>query len=86
MKTIDVNRTPLNFGFSTLYIWIHFFECLLHVGYKIDVQKWQTRKDEKKLVIFEQKRIIQATFKKDLHLNIDKPKQGFCNNNDGNTA
>lgn len=86
MKTVDVDRTRLELGLSTLHAWIRFFECFLHIGYKIGVHKWQTRKDEEKKVVAERKRVIQAAFKKELHLDVDKPKQGFGSSNDGNTA
>ena len=86
MKTVDVHRTRPNLGLSTLHAWINCFQCFLSIGYKIGVQKWQTRKSEEKLVITDRKRNIQAAFKKEMHLIVDKPKQGFGNSNDGNTA
>lgn len=86
MKTVALNTTRLDLGLSTLHAWIRFFECFLHIGYKIGVHKWQTRKEEEKKVIAERKRKIQAAFKKELHLIVDQPKQGFGSSNDGNTA
>lgn len=86
MKTADVNVTRLNLGLSPLHAKIRSFECFLHIGYKIGIEKWQARKMDEKAAIAEQKSRIQAAFKKELHLIIDKPKQGSGSSNDGNTA
>lgn len=41
------NSATFNYGLSTLHAWIRFFECLLHVGYRLDFLKWQARGDDK---------------------------------------
>ena len=83
-KKIDINQLEL--GLSSLHAWICFFECFLHVGYKLDIRKWQARTNEEKNAVKERKHGIQAKFKKMLHLNVDRPKAGFGSSNDGNTA
>lgn len=86
MKKIEIDVTKLCLGLSTLHAWIRFFECFLHIGYKLDAHKWQARKADEKNVVEKRKKIIQKAFKKRLHLNVDQPKVGFGSSNDGNTA
>jgi len=46
----EVKTDNLSFGISVLHGWIRFFECLLHLSYKLPLKKWQARGDvEKKL-------------------------------------
>ncbi|XP_034192452.2 uncharacterized protein LOC117609839 [Osmia lignaria lignaria] len=81
-----VNVTNLQFGLSTLHAWIRFFECCLHLSYKLDLQKWQSRNEEDKLQVERRKRNIQEGFRVKLGLIVDKPKPGYGSTNDGNTA
>lgn len=75
-----------SFGLSTLHAWIRTFEFLLQLSYKLDIHKKRVTdgadKDAKRL----KKAKVQREFKEQLGLNIDKPKQGLGNTNDGNTA
>jgi len=41
-KEVDV--TLYEFGLSTLHARIRFFECLLHISYRLEVKKLQIRK------------------------------------------
>lgn len=34
-----VNASNLRFGISSLHAWIRFFECFLHIGYKLGIGK-----------------------------------------------
>lgn len=34
----EINEEHLEFGISSLHAWIRFFECLLHVSYKLEVK------------------------------------------------
>jgi len=45
-KQFKPKENNLKYGISPLHCWIRFFEFVLHVGYKIDIKKWQIR-DEK---------------------------------------
>lgn len=84
IKTNDLN---LKFGLSILHAWIRFFECLLHLSYKIGIKKWQARGDEEKRKVLENKKRIQEDFKSKLGLLVDIPKCGYgIPSNDGNTA
>lgn len=88
MVTMKVNDDHLRFGLSTLHAWIRFFECCLHLSYKIPVQQWTLRgltKDQKK-VVADRVENIKLGFKDELGLTVDKPKPPAGTTNDGNTA
>jgi len=82
----ELNENYLRFGLSTLHAWIRFFECCLHLSYKLDIKKWQTRNKEEKQMIENRKAMIQKGFRLQLGLIVDRPKPGFGSTNDGNTA
>ena len=90
MLTRSVKTEHLLFGISVLHGWIRSFECLLHVVYRLPIKKKQARKNytgvSDKEKVEETKRTIQAQFRGRLGLIVDKPKPGFGNSNDGNTA
>ena len=44
----EIAKTHLNYGLSSLHCWIRFFELILHIGYKIHIQKWQAKTQEDK--------------------------------------
>lgn len=81
-----INSEYLKYGLSTLHAWIRFFECLLHLAYKIDIKKWQARSAEDKQIVQDSKKRIQEQLNLRLGLIVDKPKPGFGSSNDGNTA
>ena len=56
------------------------------MSYKLPLKKWQARGDVEKKIVSENKLRIQKEFKDKLGLRVDKPKPGFGNSNDGNTA
>jgi hypothetical protein len=39
MMEVKTNDLNLKFGLSILHAWIRFFECLLHLSYKIGIEK-----------------------------------------------
>lgn len=86
MLEIEPDTSRLQFGLSILHGWIRFFECLLHISYKLPVKKWTVRDEEEKRIVKENKKRIQDLFKQNLGLIVDRPKPGFGNTNDGNTA
>lgn len=65
--------------------WIRIFECLLHLAYKLPLKKWQAWGSEKDIVAQNKER-IRKEFRERCGLIVDKPKPGFGNTNDGNTA
>ena len=62
-----------------------FFECLLNVRYEKECEKWQARGLQAKTALDERNKIIQKAFKDELHLIIERPKQGMGKWNDSNT-
>jgi len=36
-----IKEDNLKFGLSSLHAWIRFFECLLHIAYRLDFKTWQ---------------------------------------------
>lgn len=40
VNTFNINEESLKFGLSTLHAWIRFFECLLHVAYRLEFKTW----------------------------------------------
>lgn len=75
-----------NFGISSLHGWIRMMECLLHISYNLDFQKWSARTEEEKQMKLRKKKLVHDRFKEELGLNIDVVKQGVGTSNDGNTA
>ena len=85
-KEKEVNFKSFSFGLSTLHAWIGFFECLLHISYRIDNKKWQVRAEDQAGVT-RRKALIQEKFKQQMGLLVDAPKpRGSGTTNDGNTA
>ena len=82
----NADITTYKFGLSVLHTWIRSYECLLHIGYKIDFQNWQARGEDAKDIVNRRKREIQEQFRLRMGLILDRPKQGSGNTNDGNTA
>lgn len=80
------NRNNLGFGLSTLHAWIRSFECLLHISYRLEIKKWQVRDAADKANVKQRAADIQKRFKNEMGLIVDKPKPGYGNTNDGNTA
>lgn len=71
---------------SPLHAWIRFFECILHLSYKLEVSQWQARGEKNKIIMERNKKRIQEAFKLQMGLIVDKPKPVFGSTNDGNTA
>lgn len=76
----------LEFGLSILHARIRLFEAVLHLAYKLTVQKWQLRGGEEKEKVKLRKLSIQNEFKSKMGLIVDVPKANFGNTNDGNTS
>lgn len=80
------NEDAFKYGLSTLHAWIRCMEMILHISYNLAFKKWAASTPENKKVKEEKKRFVQARFREDLGLHIDKPRQGSGNSIDGNTA
>lgn len=85
-KSMEIDKSALQFGLSILHARIRFFESILHLAYKLPVKKWQIRSQADKNAVKQQKTVIQEEFRNKLGLIVDVPKPGFGNTNDGNTS
>lgn len=72
---------------------ICFFECVLHIAYRLDFKKWQatskkseTQEFSNKELLEARKHKIQEDFKNKMGLLVNVPKPGYGTSNDGNTA
>jgi hypothetical protein len=84
----EVTPEALLFGLSILHSRIRLFESILHVAYKLPVQKWQLRSEDEKAIVKQRKLEIQEEFrtKMGLLVYVDVPKPGCGNTNGGNTS
>lgn len=82
----NVDEDALTFGLCVLHARIRFFESILHLSYKITIQKWQIRSASEKEIVKLKKEEIQAKFREQTGLIVDVPKAGYGTTNDGNTS
>lgn len=86
-KKYEVSPETLEFGLSVLHARIRIFESILHLGYKLEVQKYRQKKTtQEKNVELAAKKRIQDRFRIETGLLIDMPKANYGNTNDGNTS
>jgi hypothetical protein len=81
----EVTPEALQFGLSILHARIRLFESMLHVAYKLPVQKWQLRSEDEKAIVKHGKLEIKE-FRTKMGLLVDVPKSGCGNTNYGNTS
>ena len=86
IKEKQINDGACCYGISSLHSWIRFFEYVIHIGYRIEIKKFQARTEAEKCSLSMRKRHIQKLFRSRLSLNVDQPRVGSGNSNDGNTA
>lgn len=72
----DSNPETFSWGLSTLHAKIRVMECILHIGYRMDVKKWQCRNSGDKSLVEQRKKNIIDSFRKRTGLLLDTPKQG----------
>jgi hypothetical protein len=82
----EVTPETLQFRLSVLHARIHLFESILHVAYKLPVQKWQLQSEDEKATVNQRKLEIQEEFRTKMGLLVDIPKPGCGNTNDGNMS
>ena len=81
------DEKAISLGLSTMHMWIRNFEYVLHMGYKMEIKKFQARTPDDKLSVLRRKNEIKQSFRDELHLVVDTPKQGGSGNtNSGPTA
>ena len=86
IRSKQVKESSLKLGLSPLHSWMRSFEYLLHLGYKLDIKRFQARTPEEKASVQRKKVEIQRRFREELSLIVDAVKQGFGTTNTGNTA
>lgn len=85
IKNRPPNTCMYEYGLSTLHAWIRCFECILHIAYRLPIQKWQVRSCDKEIVD-RTKLNIQEKLRREMSLLVDIPKPGSGNTNNGNMA
>ena len=48
LKVLVVKREHYALGLSSLHAWIRFFECLLHISYRLDLKNFHVTSDDNK--------------------------------------
>nr|CAI5856179.1 unnamed protein product [Callosobruchus analis] len=89
LQALSQNEEDLNllaFCLSSLHARIPFLEFVLRISYRLDMKAWQVRGEENKRKMAKKKKIVQETFRNNLGLLVDVPKQQALNINDGNSA
>lgn len=77
----------LKFGISVLHLWIRCFEWLLHLSYRIKIEKWQLRGPLLQAQAKKRKILLQKRFQKKMGIRVDYPSTGGCgNSNNGNVC
>ncbi|KAJ8894757.1 hypothetical protein PR048_000064 [Dryococelus australis] len=75
----------LTYGLYSLHAWIKFFECLLHISYRLEFRSWEVMKADK-VAFVARKKYIQEQFREKMGLLIDVPQSGSGTTNGGNMA
>lgn len=52
--------SAMQHGISPLHAWIRFFECCLHISYKLGTRRWQAKDPKDKILVAERKKIVQV--------------------------
>ena len=87
VRQLTTRHEHYQFGLSTLHAWIRLFECLVHIGYRKDIKKWQIRKTAEKEALQKRSAEVKQNFWERMHLHVDQPRSGGKgSSNDGNTA
>jgi hypothetical protein len=82
----EVTPEALQFGLSILHARILLLDSILHVPYKLPVEKWQLRSEDEKAIVKQRKLEIQEEFRTEMGLLVDVSKPGCDNTNDGTTS
>ena len=78
--------TNTEYGLSPLHCFIRCFEAILHIGYRLDLQRWRVAAPDRAR-LQQRKRQIQEALRDRLGLLVDEPRAGGAGtSNDGNTA
>lgn len=69
------NEDTLYYGISPLHAWIRFFECLLHISYRMEIKQWRVTKDLK-LNYLKRKKMVLEALHKAFGFRADQPRSG----------
>ena len=70
-----------------MHAWIRFFECILHLSYKIPIEVWRADYPHHKEAIKQRKAEAKQRFRELMGLVVDQSKSGGSgSSNDGNMA
>lgn len=83
---VKINSLALEYGISSLHMWIRIFECLIHIAYKLEIGSGRAKGKEEKEAVANRKKIIQYNFKEKMNLKEDVIVPGSGTSNTGNTA
>lgn len=70
VRQLEEDREAFQYGLSPLHAWIRFFEYFIHVAYRLETKKWQSRGEDKENML-ERKKNIQMRFKLEISMNVD---------------
>lgn len=85
VKNLPCKENLYECGLSTLHAWIRFFECILHIAYRIPIKKWQIRSCDM-ATVDKKKTEIQTNLRKEMGILVDIPMPGSGTTNNGNTS
>lgn len=69
------NEDALNYGISPLHAWIRFFECLLHISYRMELKTWRVTKDLKISYLKRKASVLDSLYKA-FGVRADQPRSG----------
>ena len=84
LQKLHVEENHYYYGLSTLHCRIRFMECILHIAYNLDFEKFYAKGDDKQLKEG-RKNLVQDHIRSEMSLIVDVVKQGHGTTN-GNTA
>lgn len=87
METLVSDTNALKFGLSALHSYIRCFECILHISYRLPINKWQIRRPDAENKCKSKRNLVQEQFWSKMGLLVDFPKDiCYFYTNSGNTA
>lgn len=71
----ESNEDALHYGISPLHAWMRFFECLLHISYRMEIKKWKITKDLKAKYL-DRKKLVTEKMYEAFGVRVDQPRAG----------
>ncbi len=73
--TFEPHREYLKFGINTLHSWLRVFDMLLHISYRLTIEKWQARGVKKQIFLKRRDEVRQKLFD-NYGFHVDQPRSG----------